>query len=312
MVSKDTLWKAIIEDLIEEFLRYFYPDLVERIDFAKGFDFLDKELDQLSPPSESGRRHADKLIKAWLVSGEEQWFLVHVEVQGYSDPGFARRMFQYGYRIYDRYQQRLAALAIYTDADPNNHVSEYRESFVDTAFYYKFRAFSLVGKGREKLLQEDNIFGLALEVARRELVDKAKSDWDLLAVKTKLVRYLFQQNIGKEKVRKLLNFIKFYTNFGEESFYKRFEEKVQVITKSRKAMGIEEAILHEVKTKAEAKGREEGREEGLVKGMDKKEHIVVARGLERDLSPEDIAFLADMPLEKVLAVMAEISEEEEE
>lgn len=266
MVSKDTLWKAIIEDLIEEFLRYFYPDVVDQIDFAKGFTFLDKELDQLSPPSESGRRHADKLIKAWLVSGEEQWFLVHVEVQGYSDPEFARRMFQYGYRIYDRYQQRLAALAIYTDADPNNHVSEYRESFMDTVFHYEFRAFSLVGKEREELLREDNIFGLALEVARRELVDKPENDWDLLKVKTKLVRYLFEQNIEKEKIRKLLNFIKFYTNFGEESFFDKFDNEVQSITKSRKAMGIEEAILHEVKTKAEAQGHEKGLEEGLERG----------------------------------------------
>ena len=195
-------------------------------------------------------------------------------------------------------------MAIYTDADLKNHLSEYRESFAGTEFHYKFRTFSLVGKEQEELLQEDNIFGLALEVARQELVGKSRKDWDLLMTKTKLVRYLFKQSIDKEKIRKLLNFIKFYTNFEEESFFDKFDNEVQSITKSRKAMGIEEAILHEVKTKAEAKG--------LEKGMDKKEHIVVARGMELGMPPKDIAFLADMPLEKVLAVMAELSGEEEE
>lgn len=95
MVDKDTLWKGIIEDLIEDFLHFFFPEYVDQIDFERGFAFLDKELEQLSPQSESIRRHADKLIKAYLKDGTEQWFLIHVEVQGYADEHFALRMFQF-------------------------------------------------------------------------------------------------------------------------------------------------------------------------------------------------------------------------
>ncbi|MCB0634397.1 MAG: hypothetical protein KDD15_31910, partial [Lewinella sp.] len=80
MISKDTLWKGIIEDLVEEFIQFFFPDYIHQIDFSKGFVFLDKELDQLSSYSASRLRHADKLFKAWLKEGSEQWFLVHVEV----------------------------------------------------------------------------------------------------------------------------------------------------------------------------------------------------------------------------------------
>jgi len=75
MVGRDTLWKGIIEDLIDDMLRFFFPENAALIDFERGFEFLDKELEQLHPTSDAQLRRADKLIKAWHKSGEEHWFL---------------------------------------------------------------------------------------------------------------------------------------------------------------------------------------------------------------------------------------------
>lgn len=50
-----------------------------------------------------------------MKNGTEHWFLIHIEVQGYQDSDFAKRMFQYAYRIMDRYGRPIAALAIFTD-----------------------------------------------------------------------------------------------------------------------------------------------------------------------------------------------------
>ena len=144
MVSKDILWKGIIEDLIEDFLHFFFPEQVDQIDFERGFTFLDKELEQLSPQSESKRRHADKLIQAYLKNGEEQWFLIHVEVQGYSDENFAFRMYQYAYRIRDRYNRPIVALAIFTNANRLHHYSEYREAYWGTKTLYQYRTFTII------------------------------------------------------------------------------------------------------------------------------------------------------------------------
>lgn len=141
MVEEDTLWKGVIEELVEEFIRFFFPEAVETNDFSKGFVFLDKELEKLSPDAESRRRHADKLIRAHLRDGREQWFLVHVEVQGYDDPDFGRRMFQYFYRIRDKYDRPLTALAIYTDRNRKFHFSEYREDYLGTGVRYYFKKF---------------------------------------------------------------------------------------------------------------------------------------------------------------------------
>jgi hypothetical protein len=54
MISKDILWKGIIKDLFEEFLCYFFSEEIPLIDFSKGFEFLDKELSQISPAGNGG------------------------------------------------------------------------------------------------------------------------------------------------------------------------------------------------------------------------------------------------------------------
>ena len=168
MVSKDVLWKGIIEDLIEEFLHFFFPEHVDQINFERGFIFLDKELEQLSPQSESHLRHADKLVRAYLKNGEERWFLIHVEVQGYADEHFAFRMYQYAYRILDKYNRSIVALAIFTDANRKHHYSEYREEFWGTETLYRYRSFVIIDHEALAFRLTGNLFGLVMEVARRE------------------------------------------------------------------------------------------------------------------------------------------------
>ena len=81
-------------------------------------------------------------------------------------------------------------------------------------------------------------------------------------------------------------------------------------------MGIEEAILHEMKTKGIDEGKKIGREQGIELGKEQKERIFVTRGRQKGLSPEEIADLGDIPLEKVETIIQELiqileTEEEE-
>lgn len=93
--NDDILWKAALEDMFDDFLRFFYPDADQLFDLDKGLEYLDKELEQLFPPDEGNYapRYVDKLVKVFTKNGVEEWVLVHVEVQGYTDPNFAKRMF---------------------------------------------------------------------------------------------------------------------------------------------------------------------------------------------------------------------------
>jgi hypothetical protein len=97
----DSPWKEALERYFPDFLALLFPRIHPAIDWSKGHEFLDKELQQVVRDAESGRRHADKLARVYTHEGAETWVLVHVEVQGDAEAGFAERMYVYNYRIFD-------------------------------------------------------------------------------------------------------------------------------------------------------------------------------------------------------------------
>ncbi len=71
-------------------------------------------------------------------------------------------------------------------------------------------------------------------------------------------------------------------------------------------------ITYDIKTDfLYKKGKEEGREEGREEERELKERIFVTRGWEKGIAPEEIAELADMPLERVKAIIRELEAEKE-
>jgi hypothetical protein len=106
MQKNDYLWKGILEDVFDDFLRFMHPEADLIFDFERGITFLDKELEQLFPSEEDDEfsvKIVDKLAKVYTREGKEEWVLIHCEVQAKYSPDFPRRMFTYFYRILDKY-----------------------------------------------------------------------------------------------------------------------------------------------------------------------------------------------------------------
>ena len=91
----DSGWKDVIEDFTEDFFRFYLPEMYRGIDFTQDVKFLDKELNEILSDSENIRREADRLLEVRLKNGEAEWILIHIEVQGSRDSGFAERMYVY-------------------------------------------------------------------------------------------------------------------------------------------------------------------------------------------------------------------------
>ena len=100
-------------------MAFFFTDVHEGIDWAKGYEFLDKELQKIVREAEIGKRVADKLVKVWMTSGEQVWVLVHIEVQSQPEQRFAERMFIYNYRLRDLFNRPVASFAILSDGSPS-------------------------------------------------------------------------------------------------------------------------------------------------------------------------------------------------
>lgn len=106
----DTPWKDVRDRWHRQFLEFFFPLAAADIDWSRGYEFLDKELQKVTRRAVVGRRHVDKLIKVWRRSGEETWVLIHTEVQGQREADFPRRLYTYHSRLTDRYNRPVARL----------------------------------------------------------------------------------------------------------------------------------------------------------------------------------------------------------
>ena len=162
-IDYDTHWKEIIEAQFEDFIAFFLPDAYEIIDFEQPVEFLEQEFHKLiADKFKKGKAINDKLVKVFLKDGTEKWILIHIEVQSSHETDFAKRMFIYFYRIFDKYEQELTPLAIYTGESVPRNYDRFEYNFLGTKNTYKFNAYQVRKAKEADLLQSDNPFALAV------------------------------------------------------------------------------------------------------------------------------------------------------
>ena len=266
MNRNDLLWKAALEDLFEDFLCFFYPDANELFDLKKGFEYLDKELEQLLPPDEDNfaPRYVDKLVKVFTNNNQEEWILIHVEVQGYKDKDFAKRMFQYYYRILDQYDKPITAFAIFADSNKNFHPSYYERNFLGTKLFYSFNTYKIIDQNAEELEKSNNPFAMAVLSALLVISNRKLADQQLFNLAYNLAKRLLIKQMPKEKIRKVMNFLRYYLRFENHEMFAKFEKEIAILTERNITMGIEEFLLESAKKEGLQKGREVGREEAIL------------------------------------------------
>jgi hypothetical protein len=125
----DESWKEALNEYFEAFLDFFFPQIFQLIDWTKIPQSLDKELQQITPASETDKCIADKLYQVWLLDQREVWILIHIEVQSQYDSGFPQRMYIYNYRVFDLYQKPVVSLAVLGDERVNWRPNSYSYDF---------------------------------------------------------------------------------------------------------------------------------------------------------------------------------------
>jgi len=253
--KNDILWKGIIEDLFDDLLRFLYQDAEKIFDFSKGFEFLDKELEDLFPQKDRENiRYVDKLVKVYHREKGEQWMLFHIEVQGYNDPEFRERMFTYYYRIRDKYRKSLTAWAIFTDSNKNFRPDQFEDSFLGTSINYRFNTYKILDQDAGDLTKNTNPFASVIHTVLLALRKGKGDEAELLNLKLDLVRHLLNKGFKKQKIRALMNFLRFYVRLNPEKSA-IFEKQLETITGKTYPMGIEELILEQERKAAEKKGK---------------------------------------------------------
>lgn len=254
----DSPWKDILDLQFEEFMAFFFADAHAQIDWRAGHEFLDKELQKITLDAALGRRVVDKLVKVQLQNGQEQWVLVHVEVQTQPALGFPERMFVYHYRIRDRFGARCATFGVLADDTPSWRPAEFRDELLGTELVMRFSTAKLLDYEADMSALDDEANPFALVVMahagmRATAADPvARLDW-----KFRLTRRLFERGYQRQQIIRLYRFIDWVMLLPED-LELEYDRRVDEYQEERKM---------EYLSSMERRAMERGRQAGLLEGM---------------------------------------------
>ena len=106
-----------------------------------------------------------------------------------------------------------------------------------------------------------------------------------------LVKRLIGMQMPKDKIRKVMNFLRYYINFENPEMIAKFEQKISILTGGTTTMGIEEFLLDNAK--------KEGIEEGIEQGIEKNTKETALKMIENGLDIRLIANITGLSIEEI-------------
>lgn len=256
--------------------------------------FVEKELAEMYPEPDKGpdTRFADKLVKVFHRDGEEEWVLIHVEIQGDTSKRqeFSERMFRYFYRILDRYKRPVSAIAVFTGRDGRKMPCRFEYDYRQTRLVYEYHTLSILDCSDEELENSPNPFAQVVLAAKTALLEEKVPGKELLDRKILIATRLLRKGFHVKKLKAIMKFLENYILFEEPEMNRTFTEQIYT-PNNIKIMGIDEYI--------EMETREDERESNnrrFVRNLLK----------ESNFSDEKIASLVDVTVEFVNEVKADL------
>ena len=240
-------------------MAFFFPDIAADIDWEFGYEFLDKELQQVVRDAELGRRMADKLVKVTRKGlRHDLWVFIHIEVQGFHDTAFEERMYVYNYRLFDRYHQPICSLAVLADERQNWKPTRFHSDIWGCQISMIFPAVKLLEyRGREDALEaHPNLFAL-IALAYLKTLDTKKQPESRFQWKFRLYRLLYERGCDRQDILELTRFIDWVMVLPDE-LQLRFDETITAYEEERHMQYV---------TSFERIGMEKGRQEGITQGI---------------------------------------------
>jgi len=215
--------------------------------------------------AELGTRFVDKLVRLTELSGTESWIYIHVEVQGTRQAEFAKRMFVYNYRIFDRYEKPIVSIAVLADEHKHWKPTSYGYNVLGCRHTLEFPVAKLTDYDEklDALLASDNAFGLitAAHILTRQTRKESQKRYE---AKLRLIKILYQRHWDKQRVIDLLTVVDWLMTLPAWLETKVWEEieTIEEIEKMQYITSIERIGI--------AKGRLEGESKLLKRQLERR------------------------------------------
>lgn len=267
--QNDELLKGAFEEWFVEFLRFIYPNADELFDFGRGLTMMDKELLAVIPDRErkKGKRVADLLVKVYLRDGTEKWILLHTEIEGGNDEDFAFRLFQYHYRLLDRYGVPVETVAVFTGDRSQRRPSEYWHQGIRTTIQFRYLSYQIFDHSEQELLSLDNPFSLIVLACQKALLEGRVPDDELGKDRLTIAKALLRHDYDHDRIISFLVFLKNFIFIDNERINRIFDEHILQLTGGTVNMGVIEVLKKQE--------RQQGLERGLQQGVEQKSYEFV-------------------------------------
>lgn len=254
----DSPWKDVIERYFQDFIQFFLPQAHGEIDWTRDYEFLDKELQQVVRDAELGLRLVDKLVKIYRTGGEEAWVLVHIEIQGQPESGFAERMYVYNYRIYDRYKRSVASIAVLGDERSSWRPDQFGYELWGSEVLFRFPVVKLLDYKQQwsAIDASSNPFATVV-MAHLKAQETRQKRSERFEWKLAITRRLYELGYGREDVINLFGFIDWVMSLPA-SLEQEFRLELQQLEAERRMPYI---------TSVERSGIRQGLLEGISLGL---------------------------------------------
>ena len=288
MDAYDSPWKDALSHFFPDFMAFYFPQAHAAIDWSRPYEFLEQELAELVHDGVAGKRVVDKLVRVVALDGSQPWLLIHVEVQGGREAGFAERVFTCHYRLYDRYRQPLASMAVLADRNRRWRPCVFAYQRLGCVLRLDFPVVKLLdfAPRLDELLSNTNPF--ALVTAAHLLTQASRGDVRRrYAAKRQLTQLLYQRGWNERSIIDLYRVIDWMMHLPEELAWQLHRE-VADWEREKQMRYI---------TSIERLGRKEGKIEGKIEGK-------------RDLLAELLCQRFGCPIRTVHARMAGATDEQ--
>jgi predicted transposase/invertase (TIGR01784 family) len=254
MIDHDRLFKELLSTFFLEFLELFLPQVADRVD-PNSLTLLPQEY---FADLTSGEKHVVDLLAQVALAGEDVGFLIHVEAQATSKADFARRMFLYFARLYQKYLRPIYPVVVFSfdqplREEPITHTVEFPDLKV---MEFNFRAIQLNRLNWRDYLNHANPVAAAL-MAKMQIAPAERP-----LVKIECLRLLATLKLDPARTQLISGFIDTYLQLNNQ------EEQVFQVEIARLVPTEQEGIMQIVTSWME-RGIEQGIEQGIERGIER-------------------------------------------
>ncbi len=264
----DSPWKRILDLYFEDFMALCWPEKHILIDWGKGYKMLDKELLKIDKNAAVSNKTVDKLIEIHCKTGDVAYLILHLEIQRTTSIHFARRMFQYRYRLRDLYDKPIASMAVLIDNDPRWRPTLYREALWGSSLEMRFPIIKVVDYEARRVELEASPNPFAAVILAQLATNCYKGPDERLNAKKALTWHLYRKGWSRDRIVSLCTFLDWVMTLPKalepsyEQYVLKIEEdlKVEYVTTFER-MGIQ-------------KGLHQGESTVLLRQLEQKFHVL--------------------------------------